>query len=305
MTDPVTGVVTVQPLGNPTTRDGVDYKYTSQPRVTKTDIYHNYFPSFTAKYRWSENLIVDLGYGKTIRRPDINRLSGVANINEVAQTITLPNPFLDPELSEKYVAALAYYFGKNGGSNVQVLFSHTKAKNATRDSDLTSEEFGNTNPNFEDYTFVTGSSIGPPIRYRSMELSYSQQLTFLPDLLRGTSVFAGYTRTYATERIGGLTPHTVKAGITYRYKRFSFGLNSVWLDEAPWTNTVGRFRPNNAKFDLSAGLKLTKSTSLYLSGRNIFETPHRIFDEIGGNGRILTRLENYGSNWSIGVKGNF
>jgi TonB-dependent receptor len=294
--------------GNPTTIPGAIYKYTKNPQVTRTGDYHNYFPSLTAKYRITQNLIGDLGWGKGIKRPDLDRINGVWRIDEIAQEVTAPNPNLLPELSEKYVASLAYYFGRTGSNVLQLVASQTRIKNLLRERDLEAEEFfggGEIPEGFDGYTFITGTSEGAPVDFRSLELSYSQALTFLPSFLRGSSAFAGYTRTYASERRKGLAPHTVKGGVTLRYRDFSIGLSAVWLDETPSTNTIGRFRRQNTKFDLSLNYKLTSRVSLFAQGRNIFEEPHRIFETINGNDMVLWRLENYGTNWSFGVKGSF
>jgi iron complex outermembrane recepter protein len=304
---PVT-LVGGQPTGNPTTVPGMIYKYTKNPRTTRIGDYHNYFPSLTAKYRITPNIIGDLGWGKAIKRPDIDRINGVWRIDEVAQEVTAPNPNLLPELSEKYIASLAYYFGKTGTNVLQVVASQTRIKNLLRERDLTADEFfagAEPEEGYENYTFITGTSEGPPVDFRSLELSYSQILTFLPSFLRGSSAFAGYTRTYANERRKGLAPHTVKGGVTLRYRDFSVGLSGVWLDETPSTNVVGRFRRQNTKFDLSLNYKLTDKLALFVQGRNIFEEPHRIFETINGNDTVLWRLENYGTNWSMGVKGTF
>jgi iron complex outermembrane receptor protein len=287
-------------------RAGIDYKYNSQPRITRTGDYHNYFPSFSAKWDISPSLQLDLGWGKGIKRPDIDKINGVFRINEDALEITAPNPNLLPELSEKYAAALSYFFGKdNSSNNVQLVISEIEIKNLARGTDFTSDEFGNTDPDYANYTFITNNSDGPPVTFRSMELSYLQYLTFLPRFFQGTSVNLAYTRTYATERIPGLSPHTFKGGIQWSYKRVALNFSGVWLDEAPTTNTVGRFRRQNVKFDIGGSVRLSNRLQLYFSGRNIFETPHRIFDTIGGHPKVLSRLENYGSNWAFGVRGSF
>lgn len=301
---PVT-LVNGQPTGAPTSPAGMDYKYASNPRIVRPGDYHNYFPSFSAKWNISPSLQFDLGWGKAIKRPDIDKVNGVFRIDEVAAEIRAPNPNLLPELSEKYAAALAYFFGRSGNNNLQLVASQIEIKNLARETDFTAEEFGNTDPEFDSYTFITSSSDGPPVTFRSLELSYSQRLSFLPRLFQGTSVTAAYTRTYATERRPGLTPHTFKGSIQYSYKRVALNFSGIWLDEAPTTNTVGRFRRQNAKFDIGGSFKLSNRLQLYFSGRNILETPHRVFETIGGNDKVLWRLENYGSNWAFGVRGTF
>jgi iron complex outermembrane receptor protein len=299
-------LVSGQPVGSPTTQAGMDYKYTNRPRIVRPGDYDNYFPSLSAKWDITPELQLDLGWGKAIKRPDIDKINGVFRIDEVAETVTAPNPNLLPELSEKYVAALSYFFGRdNSSNNVQLVISETEIKNLARGTDFTAEEFGVDDPAFASYTFITNSSEGPPVTFRSLELSYLQYPTFLPQVLQGTSVNLAYTRTYATERIPGLAPHTFKASISYTYKRVALNVGGVWLDETPAFNTVGRFRRQNVKFDVGGSFRLNNRLQLYFSGRNIFETPHRIFDTIGGNPKVLSRLENYGSNWAFGVRGSF
>ena len=70
-------------------------------------------------------------------------------------------------------------------------------------------------------------------------------------------------------------------------KRFRVGLKAVWQDEAPWTNTDGRLRHRNTKYDFGGEFQLTSRMSFYFQGRNVFETPHRVFEERDGNERAL------------------
>ncbi len=299
---PVT-LVGGQPIGAPTTFDGMIYKYTSRPRVERVGEYDNFFPSASAKYTLRDNLIADVGYGRTIKRPDVNFISGVWLINEELEEIRAPNAGLKPEIADKLVAAINYYF--SGSGNLGVTLSETSIKNLRREEDFTAEEFGIEDPEFASYRVISSSSEGPAVEFRSLELAYNQPLSFLPSFLRGTRVFGTYTRTYASERRGGLTPHTVSFGLDYTYRKFSFNLKGVWQDEAPWFNTVGRFRRQNTKYDFGFQYRVARRLTLYASARNIFQTPHRIFDAIDGNTKVLTRLENYGTNWSFGVRGTF
>lgn len=69
--------------------------------------------------------------------------------------------------------------------------------------EYSASEFGITDPAFADYTVITTTQGDGSRRFRSMELSYRQNLKMLPGALRGTTVFATYTRTYANERRRG------------------------------------------------------------------------------------------------------
>ncbi|MBE2214117.1 MAG: TonB-dependent receptor [Opitutaceae bacterium] len=296
----------VTAAGAPTTWAGMDYKYASKPRVEREGDYHNYFPSLTAKYSVGEDLLLDLGWGKTIKRPNIGLLSGVWTIDETNEVINAANPNLKPERSEKIVAGASYYFGATRSNNLQVVLSRNEVRDLQSQHTYTSEEFGNTDPTYENYEFVSWSNEGAPITFSSMELSYVQSLTFLPRAFQGTSVSASYTRTYASERRPGVVPHSLKGGISYRYKWFNIAFNGVWRDESPWfQGTTNRYLKANAKFDLSGGFRITDRVSLYFQGRNIFEEPHRIYEMSPGYAKVLYRYENYGTNWSFGVRGTF
>ncbi len=295
----------VNASGVPTTWAGVDYRY-SRPKITRKNNYADFFPSLTAKYLFAPNLLGDIGWGKTIKRPDLSKLAGTTLINDVAETVTTPNTNLRPERSQKLAASLSYFFGRNSSSNVQVVASHTKVRDLQEGETLSAAEYGNTDPAYDSYDFISFSNAGAPVTFRSMEYSYLQYLSFLPKFLQGTSLNLSYTRTYASRRVTGVVPHAIKGGLSYRYKRFTLRFNGVFRDDSPWfQSSSNRYLKSNLKFDLSGSVKLTQNFSLYFSGRNIFEEPHRIFETSAGNPDVLWRYENYGTNWSFGIKGSF
>ena len=296
----------VNASGVPTTWAGMDYKYADRERVTREGKYHNYFPSLTAKYTILPNLLADIGWGKTIKRPNLNQIAGTRQINDTAEQVITPNPNLLPERSEKVVAALSYFFGKNGSSNLQAVAGYNKLTNQQVGRTLSATEYGNTDPGLDSYDFISFSNESSPVTYKTLEISYLQNLTFLPKVFRGTSLNASYTRTQTDRRVYGAVPHSVKGGVSYRYKRFFVSMNGVWRDDSPWfQGTQNRYLKSNVKYDLSGSIKITDTISLYFSGRNIFETPHRIFESSNGNPDVLYRYENYGTNWSLGVKAVF
>ena len=296
----------VTAAGAPTTWGGMDYKYASKPRIEREGDYHNYFPSLTAKYSVGEDLLLDIGWGKTIKRPNIGLLSGVWTIDETNEVINAANPNLKPEQSEKIVAGASYYFGPTRANNLQVVLSRNEVEDLQSSKTYTSEEFGNTDPTYENYEFVSWSNEGAPITFNSMELAYVQNMDFLPRAFQGTTASLSYTRTYASARRPGVVPHSIKGGVSYRYKRFNIALNGVWRDESPWfQGTTNRYLKANVKFDLSGGIRITDRVSLYFQGRNIFEEPHRIYEMSPGYAKVLYRYENYGTNWSFGVRGTF
>jgi TonB-dependent receptor len=300
----------------PTTQAGADYYYSSKPRRVITQDYHDYFPSITAKYPITQNFLADLGWGKTIKRPALKDISGGIDVDTEDGVVKGPNPSLKPERATKLVGSLSYYFGKNQESNVQIVGSTVKIKNLMQDGifDLPPGVY----PEYAGYDLKAKFNYGDPVTYRSLELSYQQALSFLPRVLRGTTVDLSYTRTTATNRVAGLIPNSIKGGISYRYKAFNFGVNGIWRDEANWstvqtgqsigfgqTAAFNRFKRADLKFDVRAGYKITEQVSISINGRNVLGEPHRIYESSPGYADVLQRYENYGVNWSISVKGNF
>ena len=284
--------------GRATTIPGLDYQYRSKPKIKRVGQYDNYFPSVTAKYRFSDALIADVGYGKAINRPNVLDLSGLMSINETAQLVTVSNPNLKPETSDRLAGSIAYYLSSAG--SVRATFTETKIENLKTLTEFTPEEYGLTDPTFTGYTVITNTQGQGSRRFRSMELEYRQLLTFLPAALGNATVFASYTRTYASERRVGLTPHVITGGIDYRFKRLSLGLKSRWEAKAPWSNAT-RFRPEVIKYDGNVDLRLSRRLTLFVQARNIFNRAYEIYE---GNGS-LSWADNYGGNWVVGMRGEF
>ncbi len=298
----------VTATGAPNSISAIDYKY-SRPRTQRHGDYADYFPSVTAKYAIRPNFLFDIGAGKSIRRPDLGKISGTRQINDDALQVNTPNPNLLPERSKKIAASLSYFFGGTGVNNMQIVASRNKVTNKTLSRTLTSEEYGNTDPTYADYEFISFSSAELPITYNSMEYSYQQYLNFLPKFMHGTSLTASYTRTYVetppSQVILGVIPHTLKGTLGYRNTRVNFSFSTIWQDDSGPFQASNRYQKRNVKCDLSGSITLNERLQLFFSGRNIFEEPHLLMEKSAGNPDVLFRYENYGTNWTVGIKANF
>ncbi len=294
--------------GAPNSTAAIDYKY-SKPRVRRSASYDDLFPSLTAKYAIRPNLLADIGWGKAILRPDLAKLSSVSQTNDTSDEVTTPNTNLRPERSQKIAAALSYFFGNAGINNLQFVYSRTRVTNKFSQARLTAEEFGNTDPQYADYTFVSWSNIPMPTVYNSLEYSYQQYLSFLPRLFQGTSVTLSYTNTFldnqTTPKVLGVIPHTVKGTVNYRLKNFSMSFSAIWQSDSDEYQAPNRYQMANTKCDLTANYQITERLQLFIAGRNIFEVPHRLMEKSPGNPDLLYRYENYGTNWTFGIRGIF
>ena len=294
--------------GAPNSVAAIDYKY-SRPRVSRSSSYDDLFPSLTAKYSIRPNLLWDIGWGKAILRPDLNKLSSTRQVNDTAEEIITPNTNLQPERSQKLATALSYFFGDAGINNLNFVYSRTRVNNKFTQTRMSSEEFGNTDPSYVDYEFVSWSNINAPATYNSLEYSYQQYLSFLPRVLQGTSVNLSYTNTFldhqTSPKVLGVIPHTIKATIAYRLNRFNMSFSGIWQSDSDEYQAPQRYQKENIKCDLTANYRITDNLQLFMAARNVFEESHRLMEKSPGNPDVLYRYENYGSNWTFGVRGSW
>ena len=169
-------------------------------------------------------------------------------------------------------------------------------------------DFGFENdPEYAAYDFQSLANNDSLYRYRSLELSYNQQLSFLPKLLRTANVNISYTRNYANQYFPGVTPHKVAGSLSWSIHRLSFRGGAVWQDDTPFTTVFGRYQRHNLKVDFGGAYRFSDKVSFFFQGRNVFNDPNLLYegDPIRGQPGLLYRYGNYGVSWIFGVKGRF
>jgi iron complex outermembrane recepter protein len=305
-TNATTGVKTFAAASTP---DYVAYKY-SKGMVNSYGSYGDFLPSASAKYQITKNLNLKLGYNKAIKRPNLSRIAGAWAIDEANAQITIPNPDLKPERAETYSAMLEYYFEPAGAVSVHVF--ERKLNGATASFEETAQDagFGN-DPLYSTYDFLSFANIPGTTRVKGIELSYSQQFTFLrSELLRGTGIFATYSRFNRHPRPTGFIPQNASGGFTYRFRKFNANFGGTWTDENaianPLTSALDRgdvqYLKQRVICDIGMSYKLTSHSSLFLSGRNAFNAGKNWYFK---SDHRMQQKERYGGQWTVGVKGQF
>jgi iron complex outermembrane recepter protein len=273
--------------------------------------YTTWVPSASAKYNITRDLNFKFGYNKGLKRPPLSRIAGAWSIDETNQIITIPNPELSPEFSEKMSAGIEYYSRNAGQLSVTVLQTDLNGGFDTTDPVPASEVGLGDDPVFGSYEFVTSVNIQGRRRIRSLELSWRRQLSFLPSYLSGTTVFANYTRHTSHSRPNNFVPQNASGGISYSYRKFNASLSGTWTDEVrTGSNTVrAALYPYDPEylaaryiFDLQAGFKVTRHAQIYISGRNAFNSGKTWFYKSDSR---IRQMERYGGQWVVGVKGNY
>lgn len=288
--------------GRATTIPGLDYQYFSNPRVSRTGSYDRFFPSGSVKYRLSNHLDFHFGYSSTIRRPTFRDIAGVTTVNDDTQRVSLPNPNLKPETSDNFSLRGAYYFEPVG--NLAINFFQNNVQGLHRGTQLTAEEFGNTDPDLAGYTFFTTVASAAKTTIRGMELEYSQSLSFLPRPFSGLNVRASYTRNYASVLLTR-PPHAVSAGLNYSYKRLHVRTNLIWQDDQPINLTGTEYVRQRTSVDMGGDYRLTARVNLFLSVRNVFNEPYNTMRRLQSGPSVSRKFEIFGTNYTFGIKGVF
>ncbi len=135
-------------------------------------------------------------------------------------------------------------------------------------------------------------------------------LSFTRSTNRGSpTTSAAYDRSYASERRQNVAPHRLSGRLGYSLRRFNGSIGVIWADDKPESGTYGRYFSQITKVDLSLNFRLTRYATLFVQGRNITNMHDRWYQSppgtLEGENGYLRQIEEYGSNWVFGVKGQF
>jgi TonB-dependent receptor len=296
----------VDGTGRASTIPGLEYQFFTKPRLWRGGEYDDLFPSASAKYMFTKDLVAHFGYHRAISRPPVGVLAGAWSVNEVTKVVQLGNPNLLPEYSNSYSARVSYYLSAVGQISGGVF--QNDISNLRITDDFSAAEFGyGDDPVYSEYVFRTVTNGNDTKRFRGMELEYSQHLTFLPGLLGGLNISGSYVRNYASLRRPGLVPHRYTGAVGFKHRRLNLRFSAAWMAETPWTGDVLGFQPAKTTFDVSGGYQLTRRVGFFFSGRNITNEIERInqWVDASRSSWFLWRQRQYGAAWTFGLKGTF
>ena len=280
------------------------YQYRDGLRTNKYGRYQNTFLSGGAKYAFTPNLHFLLAANQSISRPNYDNIAGALSIDDTNRRITLPNPDLKPETSDKYFASVQYYFEPAGTLSLSAYQLAVKNLGLANTA-VSAEEAGYANePDYAGYQFLRATNAPGTRKIKGVDVEYSQQLVFLPGLWRGFSVFGSLSRTIPDLRVTSLVSKSANGGIRYSNHRFNLQLRCNWAAARLTSTNINRDQWQNERimFDLSGGLKINRTYELTLSGRNIANSPIGGYENTPGN---LRTKELYGPVWTLGFRGKF
>lgn len=269
-------------------------------RQTTKGNYTNAFPSIHAAYDITPNLKARASWSTTYGRPDGIQLVPAASASDTAQTVTIGNPELKPQMAKQIELKLEYFFSSNG------LVSVTAFRKSVTDV-LSGNNFVNgvvgqgTDNGFDGlyagYNIVSPRNIGDET-LKGLEFDYNQRLTFLPGIFKGLAVRGNLSLISAegdfffsatqlapihrtTRQIPGIAPRAANLGVTYTRGNFGASFDVNHTGEYPDTivATVGidtpqfaqfiNYRKNLTTYNLGFTYRVRPEATIYLNVNNL------------------------------------
>jgi iron complex outermembrane recepter protein len=236
--------------------------------------------------------------------------------SDTAHTVTLDNPSLKPQFARNFDLSLEYYLKPVGLLSAGLFRKNLRdfvfrQQRGVVDAG-TDNGFGG---RYVGYDIFTNGNGGRG-RVDGVELSYLQQLSFLPGALRGFTLLMNYTRLQATGDYGqdsggagglvGFVPDTANMRASYNYRWFApyvqWSYTGKTLDSF---NAIPQMQTNRLERRLvNAGfsLRLPRNLEFFFDASNVFDEPQRTAHFVSGT-RVSTIYN--GPFISFGVNGRF
>jgi iron complex outermembrane recepter protein len=250
--------------------------------------YSKSFPSVHFTYDLTENLKLRGGWANTYGRPLLAQMIPGVAANDAAQTVTIGNPSLRPQLGEGYDLKLDYYIKSNGKLTAGVF------KKTITDYIGSARSVGLTVPSGPDngfdglyggYLISQSVNLGTA-KVEGIEFDYSQRLSMLPGLLKGLTVSGNYTyqrtegdfggtSSLTTDQVAGFVPRLFNARVLYNYKKFgaSFDANFKGAYLVAFSSIAGfsRYQADLLRYNVGFTWRHRPEATFFLNFDNITE----------------------------------
>ncbi|MBI5767341.1 MAG: TonB-dependent receptor [Verrucomicrobia bacterium] len=282
---------------------GIVYQYRNGVRQNQYGGYGNWFLSGGAKYEFTRNFVLQLAASQSILRPGYDTVAGLPAIDDINRIVTIPNPQMKPELSNKYFASLQYYLEPAGTIALSTYQLDVKNMGAVN-TPTSGSAAGFDDPAYAGYSFQQPTNLSGTRKMKGVDFEYSQQLVFLPGHWRGLSVFGSISRTIADVPLVSVVPKSANGGLRYSNAKFNVQLRATWSAARidGFGTNVTNWQTERLLADLSAGYKINRTYELTIAGRNI---NNAFQDYYAGQPGLLRAREILGPIWTFGVRGRF
>jgi iron complex outermembrane recepter protein len=271
-------------------RDYDAYRRNLAGSYTKT------FPSVHLNHDITRNLKARLSWSTGFGRAPPSNLMPNESVNETAETITINNPALLPQMATNWDATLEYYFEPLGSLSVGWFNKNIKDYIVTGlDNGIVSSGAANGfNGEYAGYRILTSLNAGTA-KVNGLEFSYQQQFTFLPGFLKGLALSANYTHLSTegdfglgnsvkrgTNEVAGFVPKLGNVMLRWAYKNFSTRVianyNSSYISSYSATNPgANLYRYSRKTVDWGMGYQINPKLTVTLDISNLTKEPQSFY----------------------------
>jgi iron complex outermembrane recepter protein len=262
-------------------------------RITRAGDYRSVFPGVHLRYQFNRNLLARFSYSESIGRPSIGQLIPRTTVNYDNQTLSTSNPSLEPQWSQNWDLSAELYFEPAGLFTIGVFQKDLEKFIYTSSGEVVGS--GPDNGYGGEYVGFTISTQynGGRAKVKGIELSYSQQFTFLPGVLKGLGAFANATWMNAqgnygsggaialapNPRVAGFNPFIGNAGVSYIRNRLnlraSYNYRHRYLSGFNANESRAGYIAVRETLDLKTLYNITRRVSVYLDVVNVLMEPDR------------------------------
>lgn len=302
-------------LSYSTNIDALELKYNNPTRYTRS--YTDYFPGLHLKYEPLDRLIFRASYSTSMGRPNLidiapGRDSSTVTDDGYYQRITLSNPDLKGQYSRNYDFTAEYYFKPYGVLSAGLFRKEISDFIYTAELGDAGEILGNQ---------YAGQSLrmklnGGRATVEGFELGYQHQLTFLPGILRGLSLYANYTYLETegdyddgtAEEVADFIPTSINAGFKFRYRKLTIEAaanhNDDYLDTYSSDPMRRIYRSSRWVANSTVTYSFHRYATVFVSFNNVFNEPQEWFRK-GAEGDRFDRHVYNAMSVTFGVSGRF
>lgn len=281
--------------------------------------YTQSFPSVHLTHDLSPNWKARASWSTSFGRPPMTSLLPNETINEAAQTLTVNNPSLLPQVAQNWDTSLEYYFEPVG--SVSVGWFHKRISNFIVNG-INTGTIGTGTDNgydgeFSGFTRLTSANSG--IAYvQGWELSYQQQFTSLPGFLKGLGLTANVSALKAhgdyggrgrrdTRDVEGFVSRIGNASVFWRYRGFTSRVIVNYTGESITEFTEGaparsRYLAPRTVINLSLGYQWRPAVNFSIDVNNLTNAPQSAYR--GTPDQMQFKLYG-GTTITAGVNGRF
>ena len=281
--------------------------------------YTKSFPSAHLTHEVTRNFKARLSWSTSFGRPALSNALPNETFNATAQTLTINNPGLLPQMGRSWDATLDYYFEPVGNFSLgwfrkQITDFIVSGINV---GTVASGADNGYNGEYVGFTKLTTANAGTAT-VQGWEASYQQQLTFLPGLLKGLSFSANFTwldthgnfggtANLSSGQVAGFIPRTGNVSLSWRYRGFSTRVLVNYTGDyisSYSAASIGRNLYRFSRTSVNAGMeyRLRPGVSVTFDVANPFGVPQRLYRGIPD--QMQSTISNF-TTITVGVSGRF